>query len=50
MDVTVALLSHGKVLSDARGALLSKVGCLALCELLFSTAAHKITDQVVLVV
>ena len=49
VDVTVALLSHGKVLSDARGALLSKVGCLALCELLFGTAAHKLTDQIDLV-
>ena len=50
MDVTVALLSHGEVFSNAGGALLSEVGCLAFCKFLFSTAGHKLTDKVVFVV
>lgn len=49
MDVTVALFGHGEVFSNAGGALLSEVGCLAFCEFLFSTAGHKLTDKVVFV-
>ena len=49
MNVTVALLSHSEVFSNAGGALFSEIRCLAFCELLFSTAAHKLTDKVVFV-
>ena len=50
MDITVALLSHGEVFSNARCALLSEISCLAFCKLLFSTASHKVADKVVFVV
>ena len=49
MDVTVALFGHSEVFSNAGGALLGEVGCLALSKLLFSTAGHKLTDEVVFV-
>lgn len=48
VDVTVALLSHGKVLSDSWSALLSKVGGLALSKLLLGARGHEHADQIVL--
>ena len=50
MHVPIAFLGHGKVLSDAWGALLGEVGHFGLRgKLKLSTAAHELTHKVILV-
>lgn len=50
MNVTIAFLCHGKVLSNAWSALFSEVGDFAFGgELLLSTAAHQLAYQVILI-